>query len=1715
MQRNLPHRMAEIALVCLLWLCLTFVGATTAVAQTISNTANLNWPLGGQTVTVASNTVSFAVTQLPVTVNTYIAEQGAATVLAYQPSLCGGNSSGAGSSISPQSAGQANVTATSSISIGDSFYFSVTMMQANLHPNAIDTINVVLTTAGGDKEVLRVSETGVNTGVFAGSVLTSGSPATPVQGDCRLTVKAGDVVTIQPELPGTTTPAANFTINVLSDPYGTVFDSEDGTPVNGATVTLVDAATGQPATVYASDGVTSWPSSVVTGQTVTDGHGVAHPLAAGEYSFPMIGLGHYRIVITPPSPYKAPSALKAAQLANIKRPDGTPVEISTASYGGVLNVTSTQAVRVDVPVDRPAVAVAVTKVASVTNAQPGDLVYYTVHITNTEATHAKRAVVVTDTPSNLLRLRRDSVRIDGAAAGAAVTFAPDGSHMTIALGDMAGGVSHTITYAASVRASASAGRALNTVTATDILGASASASALVRIEEDGLTARMTLLGEVSDGGCVAKGPHNGIAGVRVMLEDGSFAITDGQGRYHFDDLVPGTHVAQVASSTLPEGGRFVNCGGGTRAADSPTSRFILGQGGSVMVANFRAELPVSATPVAAPKGAPKDAKDAPKDAPKDAVKDAAVREEQNAAGANTDWLAMGDGPIDFLFPSLDHNPRAPAVRVVIRHRPGQTIDLFANGKPVSKLTRDNVKVSADGRYAVSIWRGVPLDGEATELSALVHNLDGSLAAHIARTVHFNHVPFEARLIGEQTKLIADGRTRPVIAVRILDRNGRPVHAGLAGDVTISSPYESADAIATTQSRALSGLGRNTPHWVVKGEDGVALIELAPTMASGAISLDFAFADGEQHRAQTLEGWVKPGDVEWTLVGLAEGSVGARTIADAMERSSNFSSNLGRHARAAFYAKGRVLGKFLLTVAYDSAKQADDQTLMGAIDPKAYYTVYGDGSARRFDAASRDKLYLRIETSTFYAMYGDVQAGFNQTQLARYQRTVTGVKAEAKLGAVHLQGFGARTISAHRHDEIAGAGISGPYPLSSAAMLAGSETVTLEVRDRVRPDVIISSSVLTRYSDYTIDLLAGTITFKQPLLSRDANLEPQYAVIDYDVDTTLATANKLIGAARVDVTSRDKRLRVGATVISDANDTTRANEVAGDIRLMLDRKSEIRAEGAVSQSGGVEANAWLVEAEHHDAKYDVLAYARSADAGFGVGQTGSATLGHRRIGVDSRIRYGDKLSLATSLWLDDSLSDAETAKAADIKLQYRKATTQLSAGISYMDQTLADGTGGTTTALNAAYTRKFLDNKLELTAGAAAAIGDAGAASLPVRENVGFRYALSPSAKLTGTYEIATSSGRSTRTGRIGIDTQPWKGAHATLGAGQQDIAENGQRMFAAFGLTQSFDLTRHIALEASLDSNRVLSGSNLANLPTSVTGVVASSSSGSSTSTLVENFTAITAGLSWRKDLWSTSLRGEWRNGEWSDREGITAGAIRQLGDGKMVGAGATWAHAQGTDGSLTDVFDATLALAWRPQFATTLWLTRAEFRSDTAIAATTSGTGTATSASIANSQADAAMGSVLTNGNYAHARRAIVSVSADYSPHEREGDGFVERSELSLFVAMRHNFDAYDGYNLAGTTLMAGASVHIGLGDRVEVGGQFSAMASLADHTTNWSLGPSIGVVPAKNMLLMVGYNFAGYRDADFSAANNTTKGVFATLKMKFDTGTFGFLGLDKRVRH
>src|SRR5918997_1294434 len=111
----------------------------------------------------------------------------------------------------------------------------------------------------------------------------------------------------------------------------------------------------------------------------------------------------------------------------------------------------------------------------------------------------------------------------------------------------------------------------------------------------------------------------------------------------------------------------------------------------------------------------------------------------------------------------------------------------------------------------------------------------------------------AELLRERSVLVADGVTRPVLAVRLTDRDGRPVRHGLTGDFEVPAPYYPAVEADAQQARQLAGL--------------------EPTTASGTISLRFNFRDGEAEREQRLEAWLDPGQRPWTIVGLAEGTLG--------------------------------------------------------------------------------------------------------------------------------------------------------------------------------------------------------------------------------------------------------------------------------------------------------------------------------------------------------------------------------------------------------------------------------------------------------------------------------------------------------------------------------------------------------------------------------------------------------------------------------------------------------------------------------------------------------------------------------------------------------------------------------------------------------------------------------------------------------------------------
>lgn len=1676
------------------FLAMLLLGLAPAYGQSITNTARASWTEGGVSRATDSNTVTIPVVRAPVSLSTFHPLPGVGSQLPVTPAICGGKALPFPGATGP-GAQDLPVQQTQELRVGETLILKFEASLANRDPGAIDQVVAVVTTARGEREVLTVFETGVNTGVFTGAISTARIPPQIVQGDCILSAETGDRITVSIGPHENAPPVSTTLVSVLADPFGYVFDSEDGTLVSGARVSLVDASTGALATVFADDGVTPWPSVVVSGQPITDGAGNVYTMSPGEYRFPLAAFGSYRLVVEPPTPYSAPSKVAEQDLARLARPDGTPFVIFGASYGAPFALATPVPVQVDVPVDRPGIAVSLSKTASKTRAQPGDAVFYTITVRNADPSRTKRGVIVTDTPSQWLRLRPDSIRIDGQPAGEAVAFAPDGRSLSFALPALAPSATVRLTYAMSVRADAPAGQAVNRAEAVDTRGQRSVAEASVRIERDNIAARMTVIGRVTAGPCSVIENRIGVPGVRVMMEDGSFAITDRDGRYHFEGVVPGTHVVQVQRQTLPEGGRFIDCDKSTRSAGSTISRFVIGEGGSLVVADFTADIPGFAAPAEPEATSP--AKPATETREIETLPDDRVRTNQEAAGADVDWLELGDGPADFLFPEAEHNPRAPSIRVAVRHEVNQTVDLLVDGKPVDKVAFEGVRAAKRKTHAVSLWRGVALGDATTRLTAVVRNADGTVHAELARSVAFVSSPWRAELLPERSQLVADGKSRPVAAIRLTDRRGRPIRSGISGNVSISEPYQSAAMLEQLQLRQLSGQGTASSSWTVEGDDGVALIELAPTMVSGPLQLNFAFSDRDISREQVIETWVVPGDLDWTLVGLAEGSIGAKSIADNMERTGRFDSDLGDDDRVAFYAKGRVLGRFLMTLAYDSAKQRDDQRLLGAIDPNAYYTVFADGSDRRFDAASQEKLYLRIESSTFYALYGDFITGFDQTVLARYQRAATGLKAEGRFGRFHTQAFATETANRYRRDELQGSGLSGPYRLSDRNILANSERIVIEVRDRFRSEVIVSRRELTRFIDYDLDLLAGTVTFREPVLSRDFDLNPQFIVIDYEVEDGLGQKNWNAGV-RADYTFADGAVRVGASAITDRGDGARTQLGAVDLRARIGTTTEIRAELGVSRRDGAQASGWLVEAEHRTGSLDLLAYARSVDADYGTGQQNGAELGRRKFGIDGRFAASEQVSLVASAWLDQSLFDPSERQAVQLGASWRTGNTDARVAIAHFTDRRADGTKGDSTVLEAGATQRLFGNRLELGVSTSIAIDQAEAADLPARHRLRARYAATDWLRLVANYEIADGAEFDSRTLNGGVEVSPWQGSRVLATLGQQTIDEFGQRSYAAFGLAQSLQVTPSLTLDATVDGNRALSGASPLDL-INPDHPAASGGHLGEDGQLFEDFNAFTLGAAWRKDQWSATIRGELRDGELANRRGATFGVIRQLGNGVVVGSGANWTRARGEDGARTEIFDAAVSLAFRPDESAFAALGKLEFRSDSVTSAVAGETGPAGRTALS------------VTGD-AKAQRLIASLSTNWSPRGKVDGELVRRTEIGVFLGARYNFDEFEGFDLGSTTVLGGLDARIGVGERFEIGGAATVQANLDEGTTSFAIGPQIGFSPVKDMLVTVGYNVTGFRDPDFSAARHTDKGLFAAVRMKFDADSFSFLGLGRR---
>lgn len=240
------------------------------------------------------------------------------------------------------------------------------------------------------------------------------------------------------------------------------------------------------------------------------------------------------------------------------------------------------------------------------------------------------------------------------------------------------------------------------------------------------------------------------------------------------------------------------------------------------------------------------------------------------------------------------------------------------------------------------------------------------------------------------------------------------------------------------------------------------------------------------------------DNDWFYVGLADLTLGKRFASDAIEAADpDRYDDVYSKGRLAFYLKGKIRGKYILTAAADTTEDDLDKLLSGLdekdprsflkrIDPDEYYPVYGDDSTLVEDAPTRGKFYVRLENGDSHVMWGNFKTAVTGTKFLRNERALYG--ASAVIRSENTTEFGERKYEAvayaaspetlPQREVLRGTGGS-VYFLKRQDITPGSSTVAVLISDRTTGR-IVERVTLNEGADYEFDHAQGVIVLRQPL-----------------------------------------------------------------------------------------------------------------------------------------------------------------------------------------------------------------------------------------------------------------------------------------------------------------------------------------------------------------------------------------------------------------------------------------------------------------------------------------------------------------------------------------------------------------------------------------------------------------------------------------------------------
>ncbi|HEY9033894.1 MAG TPA: OmpA family protein, partial [Pseudomonadales bacterium] len=841
-------------------------------------------------------------------------------------------------------------------------------------------------------------------------------------------------------------------------------------------------------------------------------------------------------------------------------------------------------------------------------------------------------------------------------------------------------------------------------------------------------------------------------------------------------------------------------------------------------------------------------------------------------------------------------------------------------------------------------------------------------------------------------------------------------------------------------------------------DGIARFEPVSTAGNYRIRLS---ADGSHSEELVIP--VAPDLRDWILVGFAEGTLGYNTLKGNMQALSDEQEHLYSDGEAAFFARGQVKGEWLLTMAYDSRGKADDQPQSQAIDPQQWYVLYGDDTLRSHDAASRSKLYLRIEKADFYALYGDYDSGLSTTELARFQRRLTGAKTEWSTRHVSGSAFVAQTDQGFVRDDIAADGTSGLYRLSRAAIVPGSEQIRIEVRDRFTNEVLESRS-LTRFLDYSLDYNDGTLYFREPVMVQDASFNPQRIVVEYEVESGM---DELVAGGRVAVHDSEQKLVFGVTAVDDNTAGANGSLAGVDLTYRPDQANTLKAEFAGSRDDGLQGSsndsAWLIEHSYSASALDTRLRLEETDGGFGLGQVAGDDDDMQKLLFSSRYRFSEQLALAADASHQKVPSTDNQRNVLEGRLEYQQPDWQLYSGLRHADDQVS-GDSREASQLIVGGQRQLLDNRLSLSArGEAGVNGSSDNRDYPSLLSLGADYRLTSQISLFGSQAFFWGQDRRGQDTRVGVRATPWQGGTVSTDVSRaQD--EYGPRLMAHAGLFQTLDLGGGWTADGGLDRAQTISDSG------------ASSDSfdnrrPAATGSLGNDYTAVSAGAGYRDATWQWTNRIEYRHAEQDDKWNLMSGFRHRLDDSDSLAGRLLHFDQRLADGSRNRSSELDVSYSRRPLSDSWYWLNRSRLVFDT-----------------------------LQDGiGDLRGQRVINNTHVNLQPQPQH--------QLSLMYGARYVRDTIDAMRFTGYSDVWAGEYRYDISPRWDIGLRASVLSGWNSDVRRSSYGIMAGYSPVQDVWISLGYNFRGFYDEDFDGAESRVQGLVLDFRIKFDQHSAGRL--------